>query len=83
MVLAGHGADELFGGYSRHISKYREAGWKGLREELSMDVARLWLRNFGRDDRCIADHGREARHPFVAEVSGCHTAIFLAVPCLG
>lgn len=70
VVLAGHGADELFGGYSRHVSKFREGGWDTLSAELSLDVRRLWLRNFGRDDRCVADNGREMRHPFVAEVGG-------------
>ncbi|KAH9248366.1 hypothetical protein BASA81_014040 [Batrachochytrium salamandrivorans] len=30
-----------------------------------MDVNRLWLRNFGRDDRAVAAFGRELRMPFV------------------
>lgn len=33
--------------------------WQGLEEEMRMDVRRLWSRNLGRDDRCIADHGKE------------------------
>lgn len=32
-----------------------------------MDVKRMWLRNCGRDDRLVADRGREARHPFLDE----------------
>ena len=36
-----------------------------LRTELLKDTARLWRRNLGRDDRCVSDHGREARHPYV------------------
>lgn len=30
-------------------------------------MSRLWLRNMGRDDRLVADTGREARHPFLDE----------------
>ena len=41
-----------------------EQGWDGLAAELALDVARLWARNLGRDDRLLADTGREARHPF-------------------
>eukprot|EP01012_Entosiphon_sulcatum_P040306 TRINITY_DN5395_c0_g1_i1.p1 TRINITY_DN5395_c0_g1~~TRINITY_DN5395_c0_g1_i1.p1 ORF type:complete len:112 (-),score=14.95 TRINITY_DN5395_c0_g1_i1:20-355(-) len=32
-----------------------------------MDFARLWIRNLGRDDRVIADNGKELRLPFLAE----------------
>ena len=41
--------------------------WQGLSAELSKDMSRLWRRNLGRDDRIIADTGREARHPFLDE----------------
>lgn len=64
----GHGADELCGGYSRHRTKFRESGWRGLSNELSLDMGRMWLRNFGRDDRIMSDLGRECRHPFVDNV---------------
>jgi asparagine synthetase B (glutamine-hydrolysing) len=66
-VFLGHGADELFGGYGRHRTRFRNAGWQGLSEELALDVKRLWVRNLGRDDRLVADQGREARHPFLDE----------------
>jgi hypothetical protein len=42
-------------------------GWQGLADELSQETRRLWVRNLGRDDRIVADTGREARHPFLAE----------------
>lgn len=58
VVLLGHGADELFGGYGRHRTAFRARGWQGLGDELSLDLRRLWLRNLGRDDRLVADHGR-------------------------
>ncbi|KFM26828.1 Asparagine synthetase domain-containing protein 1 [Auxenochlorella protothecoides] len=67
VVLMGHGADELCGGYGRHRTKFREGGWEGLNAEMALDMQRLWLRNLGRDDRLVADHGREARHPFLDE----------------
>eukprot|EP00879_Flechtneria_rotunda_P011431 GHRR01011941.1.p1 GENE.GHRR01011941.1~~GHRR01011941.1.p1 ORF type:complete len:860 (+),score=375.52 GHRR01011941.1:91-2670(+) len=67
VVLLGHGADEQCAGYGRHRTKYRLAGWQGLADELALDVKRLWIRNLGRDDRLVADHGREGRHPFLDE----------------
>lgn len=58
VVLLGHGADELCAGYGRHRTVFRARGWAGLGEELALDLRRLWLRNLGRDDRLVADHGR-------------------------
>ncbi|KAJ9510727.1 hypothetical protein QJQ45_027646 [Haematococcus lacustris] len=67
VVLLGHGADEQCGGYGRHRTRFATAGWPGLAEELALDMRRMWLRNLGRDDRLVADWGREARHPFLDE----------------
>uniref|UniRef100_A0A7S1UVW3 Asparagine synthetase domain-containing protein n=1 Tax=Grammatophora oceanica TaxID=210454 RepID=A0A7S1UVW3_9STRA len=62
ILLVGMGADEQMGGYGRH----RKAAEQGrLEEELQIDMDRLWERNLGRDDRLVADHGREARFPFL------------------
>lgn len=33
--------------------------WIGLHEEMKLDMQRIWKRNLGRDDRCIADNGKE------------------------
>ena len=65
ILLLGHGADELFGGYGRHETRIRKGG--DLREEMILDLSRLWTRNLGRDDRVVADHARDARHPFLDE----------------
>jgi asparagine synthetase B (glutamine-hydrolysing) len=65
VVLLGHGADEMFGGYGRHRTKFLAGGWEAFGTELALDMKRLWQRNLGRDDRIVADRGREARHPFL------------------
>jgi asparagine synthetase B (glutamine-hydrolysing) len=67
VALLGHGADELFAGYARHRTRFAAGGAPALAAELRRDAARLWLRNLGRDDRLVADCGREARHPFLDE----------------
>jgi asparagine synthetase B (glutamine-hydrolysing) len=65
VLLLGMGADELLGGYGRHRKSFERGGWEELQEELQMDQSRFWERNLGRDDRIVADHGREARFPFL------------------
>ncbi|KAG2706942.1 hypothetical protein I3760_05G125800 [Carya illinoinensis] len=67
IVLVGSGADEQCAGYGRHKTKYRQGSWLGLQEEMKLDMQRIWKRNLGRDDRCIADNGKEARFPFLDE----------------
>ncbi|XP_072274917.1 asparagine synthetase domain-containing protein 1 [Pyxicephalus adspersus] len=67
VVLTGIGADEQLGGYSRHRVRFNTLGYKGLLEELSMELGRISSRNLGRDDRVIGDHGKEARFPFLDE----------------
>ncbi|KAH9565075.1 hypothetical protein CY35_04G058600 [Sphagnum magellanicum] len=67
VLLVGAGADEQCGGYSRHRTKFRLGGWEALHEEMRIDMHRIWKRNLGRDDRCMADSGKEARFPFLDE----------------
>ncbi len=67
VVFLGHGADELFGGYGRHRTRFNKGGWPALAEEIQLDVRRIWERNFGRDDRVISDRGKEGRLPFMDE----------------
>jgi asparagine synthetase B (glutamine-hydrolysing) len=67
VLLSGLGADELFGGYTRHTTAFSRRGFQGLIEELDLDVSRLGKRNLGRDDRAISNWGREARFPYLDE----------------
>ena len=61
IVISGLGADEFFGGYAR----YKTSSQNGkLIEEMSKDIDRIWIRNFGRDDRVCSDNGIEMRYPF-------------------
>lgn len=65
VVLSGLGADEQMGGYGRHLKAWLRGGNDSLREELDMDLQRIWDRNLGRDDRVVSDTAKEARFPFL------------------
>lgn len=69
VLLIGSGADELFGGYTRHLNAYRRRtpDHDLLKEELALDWARLPGRNLARDDRVISDNGITVRAPFIEE----------------
>jgi asparagine synthetase B (glutamine-hydrolysing) len=67
VLLSGLGADELFGGYTRHATAFERRGFPGLLSELEIDYLRLGKRNLGRDDRVIANWSREARYPYLDE----------------
>ncbi|KAI1482461.1 asparagine synthase-domain-containing protein [Daldinia eschscholtzii] len=67
VLLSGLGADELFGGYSRHEIAFKAGGYPRLLEELKLDIGRIGQRNLGRDDRVMAHWGKEIRHPFLDE----------------
>ncbi|KAI8906287.1 asparagine synthase-domain-containing protein [Gorgonomyces haynaldii] len=65
VLISGLGADEQLGGYGRHQVSFIKQDWTGLLEELQKDVSRISTRNLGRDDRIMADHGKEVRFPFL------------------
>ena len=54
-------------GYGRHRVAHGRGGDAELQKELCLDAERLPTRNHGRDDRCISDHGREVRYPYLDE----------------
>lgn len=71
----GSGADELFGGYTRHRNAFLRESiensnsnlYPKLDNELCLDRLRLPYRNLGRDDRIISDNGVTLRSPFIEE----------------
>lgn len=67
VLLSGLGADELFGGYTRHATAYSRRGYPGLCDELALDIGRLGKRNLGRDDRVTSHWAKETRYPFLDE----------------
>lgn len=67
VLLSGLGADELFGGYTRHATAFSRHGFAGLIDELELDFRRLGKRNLGRDDRVVSHWGKEVRYPYLDE----------------
>ncbi|XP_028155900.1 asparagine synthetase domain-containing protein CG17486 isoform X1 [Ostrinia furnacalis] len=67
ILFLGSGADELFGGYTRHRNAFKRNGWTGLSKELQLDWMRISFRNLARDNRVICDHGRQPRMPYLDE----------------
>ena len=65
VLISGLGADELFGGYTRHATAFFRNGYNGLLDELQIDFDRIGTRNLGRDDRVISHWGKEVRYPYL------------------
>eukprot|EP00914_Ancora_sagittata_P022221 GHVO01044150.1.p2 GENE.GHVO01044150.1~~GHVO01044150.1.p2 ORF type:complete len:201 (+),score=37.32 GHVO01044150.1:34-603(+) len=65
LLLIGSGADELMGGYGRHLTAMKHGGETKVKQMLIDDVNRLWQRNMGRDDRITSGNGKEGRYPYL------------------
>jgi len=64
VLLAGQGADELFGGYHRYLKGYAKEGAQRLHKAIFRDIAMSYETNFQRDEPVCAYHKVELRLPF-------------------
>ncbi len=78
VIFAGQGADELFGGYHRYLTLYRERGPEEVAEMLVHDTLRSYDTNFQRDEPLCAYHKIELSLPF-ADTSVVRYALNLPI----
>jgi asparagine synthase (glutamine-hydrolysing) len=80
VMLAGQGADELFGGYQSYVNQYCKEGSEAVRKTMFNDVARIHESNLERDLKITGFHDVELRLPF-ASFDLAEFAISLPLEC--
>jgi len=66
VLLAGQGADELFGGYMRYLNACLQHGEEYAQRKILDDVEHMYENNFERDCKICSFHNVELRLPFAA-----------------
>jgi asparagine synthase (glutamine-hydrolysing) len=64
VLLAGQGADELFGGYHRYLGIYAEKGEEALQQAMFHDFVAYYESDFQRDNSVCAYHDVKLRLPY-------------------
>jgi asparagine synthase (glutamine-hydrolysing) len=64
LIMAGQGADELFGGYKRHFNA-RELSQDALSEMLRQDIVNIGKNNLERDNLIAASNTVELKLPYL------------------
>jgi asparagine synthase (glutamine-hydrolysing) len=65
VLLAGQGADELFGGYQRYLTESKKSGAEAVEQKIFHDIKNAYHTNFQRDNQTCSYHRVELRLPFI------------------
>lgn len=64
VLMAGQGADELFGGYMRYLTTYKSYGEDRVQRSMTRDIMNMYKENFERDVKICLFHNVELRLPY-------------------
>ena len=64
VLLAGQGADEMFGGYKRYVDEYLQHGDAAAQRQMFEDITKIHENNIERDFKICTCHSVELRLPF-------------------